>query len=368
MDKSRTFLIILATCLFSLFACTPANDETSSDVNSVILNKFIESKIQEPYEFFGLGSYYNTLRHYVIKGQESVELQEDSGPVTLNVGDQILSIGRYKGFIQTINAPSSVVQLSERQLVTDDNYNVEAPYSVLKIEQLRDLDGAVKESIDDSLLSPLMRIINQFLTFLHDLLGGKQWGITIIVFALCIRILFLPLTFYAQKLQQNINTIKQQLDPKLTKIKQTYSGQKAHEEIMQTYKNFEVSPFYELKAMIPLFIQIPFLIAIFNLLGTSPEIQGHSFLWIKDLAYPDAILSFSTHIPFMGNTLNVLPFLMTAVSVMPLLWATQGDSAIKIVLMSLCFFILFYPFPSAMVLYWTCINIFTSLEKKVLKF
>ena len=117
------------------------------------------------------------------------------------------------------------------------------------------------------------------------------------------------------------------------------------------------------------------LIAVFNALGEMPALRGESFLWIDDLAYPDVLGELGFSVPLLGNKLSLLPVLMTAVTVWSTLVLTRtGVSKVqldaektRLLLMSVGFFIMFYPFPAAMVLYWTCTNLLQLPLQRVLK-
>ena len=104
-----------------------------------------------------------------------------------------------------------------------------------------------------------------------------------------------------------------------------------------------------------------------------PQLSTQNFLWISDLAKPDMIADLPFYVPFLGNTINVLPFLMAIFIIMSgaiSLEVNQSRSEQrikknKILLMSFIFFIIFYSFPSSMVLYWTASNFFTLAQQKI---
>ena len=109
--------------------------------------------------------------------------------------------------------------------------------------------------------------------------------------------------------------VQASLAPELEDIKFNFSGEEAHNRFMAAHKARGVSPFYNLRPLIYTLVPIPFLIAIFNILGELDLILGHSFLWIQDLAYPDGIFHFKTYIPLIGNSINLLPILMILLTI-----------------------------------------------------
>jgi YidC/Oxa1 family membrane protein insertase len=142
---------------------------------------------------------------------------------------------------------------------------------------------------------------------------------------------------------------------------------------MQAHKDLGVTPFYTLKPMLSFLIQIPVLIAIFNALGEMPQLAGQTFLWINDLSLVDGIYPLNFGIPFMGDSINLMPFIMTAITLLSSFLLKDNQASIqenkkqkiKLYLMSLGFLILFYPFPAVMVMYWAMANLLQLLQQKI---
>jgi len=117
------------------------------------------------------------------------------------------------------------------------------------------------------------------------------------------------------------------------------------------------------------------LIAVFNALGEMPQFTGQALLWIDNLAYPDVIGHMGFSVPMFGNTISLLPFIMTAVT----LFSTSNfknshapeaetkSQKRNLYLMAVTFFVLFYPFPAVMVLYWTLNNLFQAIQQQVIR-
>jgi len=193
--------------------------------------------------------------------------------------------------------------------------------------------------------------------------------------SLLFRIFILPANVLLTRTQRNVSHIQARLAPELETIKANFSGEEAHNKFMAAHKAQGVTPFYNLKPLLLTLAPIPFLIAIFNVLGEFDKIVGHSFMWISDLAYPDAVFDFGVHIPLLGNSINLLPILMTLLTVFAaLLHQNKIVSAkelrkqkLNLYFMALGFLLLFYPFPSAMVLYWTFANIWQLIQQRFIR-
>ena len=85
----------------------------------------------------------------------------------------------------------------------------------------------------------------------------------------------------------------------------------------------QLAPF---KGMLGLFIQIPVLIALFNVLGEAPELSGVPFLWFDDLSLSDRLFPLGIDLPFFGAYFNLLPFLMAGVTVLSTYYAARTSS------------------------------------------
>ena len=127
--------------------------------------------------------------------------------------------------------------------------------------------------------------------------------------------------------------------------------------------------------LLGLLIQVPIWIAVFNALGEMPQLAGRSFLWIEDLAYPDVIAVLPFSVPLFGTTVQLLPFVMAGVACLAAR-AVRNDRWSKIegirqrrnlYWMAIAFLLLFYPFPAAMVLYWTLNNLLQVIMQPALR-
>jgi YidC/Oxa1 family membrane protein insertase len=225
-----------------------------------------------------------------------------------------------------------------------------------------------------SIFSGLSNVIEHILRFIHQSFD-LNWGLSIIFFSCVVKLFLFPLGLITHKLQQQVNFIQRQLAPELAQVKLLSDAEDAHEQLMRAYKAAGVTPFYTLKPLLSTFIQIPILIAIFNVLGELPQLEGQSFLWINNLAAPDSLGHFPFSIPYLGNTFSVLPVLMTAIT----LYSTRflkknaiSHAELKrqkrnVYWMSALFFLLFYPFPAAMLLFWTMNNILQVVQQRLMQ-
>lgn len=189
----------------------------------------------------------------------------------------------------------------------------------------------------------------------------SSWGVSIILLTVALRLMLYPLNAWSIR-----STLKmQEISPKVSAIQERNKKdpKKAQMEIMALYKERGVNP---LSGCFPLLIQLPFLIGMFDLLKSSFELRGVSFIpgWINNLTAPDVLFSWNYPIFFFGNQFHLLPLLLGAV-----MWVQQRFSAsapkdVRLMtdqqrqqkvmgnVMTLVFAVMFYHFPSGLNLYW----------------
>lgn len=192
-----------------------------------------------------------------------------------------------------------------------------------------------------------------------------SWGVSIIVLAVLVRLVMHPVAKNAMAAQKRFAEIQQRIQPELQEIKQNYKGGEQSELILQLYEKHQVSPLAGLKPLLIVLIQLPIFIALYHLLGQAFDLRSASFLWMDSLAEPDQLFSFGYDLPFFGTYFNLLPVLMAFTTMLSIKLspapAVSPKEALRqnimLLLMTLGFFLLFYSFPSGMVLYWTMANL-----------
>ncbi|MDT8450895.1 MAG: membrane protein insertase YidC [Wenzhouxiangellaceae bacterium] len=201
------------------------------------------------------------------------------------------------------------------------------------------------------------------LGWLHALV--PNWGLAICLLAVLVRALLWPVGRWALASQQRFSEMQNTIQPRIREIKVRYKGGEQSERILALYEKHDISPLAGLKPLLIVLIQIPIFVAMFHVLGQAWELRQASFLWIDSLAEPDRLFRFGFDVPFFGAWFNLLPVLMAATTLATIkLSPAPASSAaerrrqnIFLVLMAAGFFLLFYPFPAGMVLYWSMANI-----------
>lgn len=226
-------------------------------------------------------------------------------------------------------------------------------------------DPALGGLLFAGLWAPL-RALSLGLSFLlHGLIAVvREPGLAVIALALSVKTLLWPLAAFAHRMQHGVDTTRARLEPRLDTIKAAYRGEERTRRTVALYREEGVHPLYALKGLVGVLIQLPVFIAVFDALAEDFAMHRTRFLVIADLARPDALLPLPVSLPILGAHLNALPVLMTAISLVGALrFAAPAlpEPLVRrqrrsLVAMAVLFFLLFYPFPAGMVLYWASTN------------
>ena len=341
------------------------------------IGAFVQENIRENHVFYGLASYYNNVNHYIVSNEELVYFEEGAS-ITLKQHQWLAAVGRFNVLLIKVNGLT--VHLLDTGMVINNPSLLYRPDAVVKSVTKPELPEVASDLNDiryAHLWAPfasLAKLIEMSLVSIQRNISSS-WGVTLVIFTVLLKIILLPFGMLTVRFQRSVSQVQAKLAPQLADIKKNYNGEEAHDRLMAAHKRMGVTPFYSLKPMLGTFFQIPVLIATFNALGEMPQFAGQSFLWIKDLAYPDAIASLRFSIPIFGDTINLLPFVMTAVTLFSTAifknphapGAEVQFQKRNLYLMSAAFFVLFYPFPAVMVLFWALANILHTFQQQIIK-
>jgi len=207
-----------------------------------------------------------------------------------------------------------------------------------------------------------------FLAGIHLLI--PSWGLALMAMSLGVNILMTPLSRIAERFQDQVNDTEARLAPELQRIRKHFKGEEQAAKILALYKTERVHPLYSLKSLAGVAVVIPVFIGAFDMLAENIHLLNTGFLWISDLSRPDDLFNLPFTLPFFGNELNALPFLMTGLSVVasalhnpPALTLELRKKQVRnMLLLAVAFFMLFYTFPAGMVLYWTTNNLISVIK------
>ncbi|MFT5212297.1 MAG: YidC/Oxa1 family membrane protein insertase, partial [Flavobacterium sp.] len=339
------------------------------------LQMLIWQKVAESHRFSGLAQYYNNIDYYLLDKGELIPLEEQA-TIVLEKGQWFVAIGRFKALVVQsdgleLHKSGSLFMIDNPVTLSESNFKVASKNELNKLSEELDI---IRYHHLWFGFAQIAKGVEKILQFMHDVIW-QNWGGVLFLFAILVKLTLLPVSMLTEKYQKQVGLIKAKLEPKLAEIKASFDGEEAHNLLMAAHKDQGVSPFYTLKPLIGPLIQIPILIGIFNALGEMQQFSGIPFLWVQDLAYPDSVGTLPFHIPFLGEHIGLLPTLMTLVTVISTIMFTNSHDSVgelrkqkrNLYLMALVFFLLFYPFPAVMVLYWTYSNVLHLLQQKVRK-
>ena len=190
--------------------------------------------------------------------------------------------------------------------------------------------------------APLFWVLKLF----HGWAGN--WGLAIILLTVLIKLIFFPLSAASYRSMAKMKLVT----PRLMKLREQYGDDKVkmNQAMMELYKTEKINP---LGGCLPIVVQIPVFIALYWVLFESVELRHAPFyLWIKDLSAPD---------PWY-----VLPTLMMASMILQTKMNPTPPDPVQakvMMIMPLVFGVMFYFFPSGLVLYWFVNNILSILQQ-----
>ncbi|MCK5082637.1 MAG: membrane protein insertase YidC, partial [Candidatus Omnitrophica bacterium] len=217
-----------------------------------------------------------------------------------------------------------------------------------------------------ALFDGIAKIIASLMRTLHKII--PSWGICIILISIIIYFSMYPLTMRGMLSMKRM----QSLQPMIVKLKEKYKDnpQRMNKEMMGLYKEHKVNP---LGGCLPMLLQMPVFIGLYQVLWRSVSFKGAQFLWIKDLSQPDRLFIFPFSLPIIGNELNLLPLIMVVVmffqqklSAKNMVAADPSQAAqqkMMATIMPIFLGFIFYKFASGLTLYFTMFYFFSTFTQ-----
>lgn len=187
----------------------------------------------------------------------------------------------------------------------------------------------------------------------------QNWGWAIIILTIFIKLIFFPLSAASYKSMARMKEVQ----PRLVQMKEQYKNdpQKLNQAMMAMYKQEKINP---LGGCLPVLIQIPVFISLYWVLLLSVEMRGAPWLgWIHDLSKPDTLLS---DLVGLSIPIGILPIIMAvSMFIQTKLNPTPPDpiQAKVMLYMPLAFSLMFFFFPSGLVLYYIVNNVLSIAQQ-----
>lgn len=163
---------------------------------------------------------------------------------------------------------------------------------------------------------PLFRIINRWFTiYVFDWLTGMNinMGIVLILITLLLKFITYPLVKKSYMSSAKMRVLKPKIDEATKQYDKPEDQMQKQQAMMAMYSKYGVSP---LSGCLPMLIQLPIWIAMFNFVPNAIQLRGESFLWISDLSTYDPIIEWNTNIWLIGDHLSLTCILFCAANVL----------------------------------------------------
>jgi len=189
-------------------------------------------------------------------------------------------------------------------------------------------------------------------------------GYAIVFVSIAVQLLVLPMYKRADELQDEERQRQKEMSPYVKHIKKTFHGDERVMMLSAYYRLENYHMYYQLKAILPLLLQIPFFMAAYNFLSGCPALANASFYFLKDMGRPDEMVKVG------GFAINVMPIAMTLINIVSGAIYTRGlelKDKLQLYITAAVFLVLLYDSPSGLVFYWTLNNVFSLLKNIFMK-
>ena len=163
---------------------------------------------------------------------------------------------------------------------------------------------------------PLFRIINRWFTiYVFDWLTQLDinMGVVLILITMLLKFITFPLVKKSYMSSAKMRVLKPKLDELTKKYDKPEDQMMKQQAMMAEYSKYGVSP---LSGCLPMLIQMPIWIAMFNFVPNAIQLRGESFLWINDLSTYDPIIEWNKNIWLIGDHLSLTCILFCVANVL----------------------------------------------------
>ncbi|QDT89123.1 YidC/Oxa1 family insertase periplasmic-domain containing protein [Gimesia algae] len=243
-----------------------------------------------------------------------------------------------------------------------------AMYTGPKRESLLGPPLNATEIMDLGIFGPVAKLMLWLLTTLHGF--GLSYGVAIIGLTILVRGSLYPLSrkqaIGAQKMKE--------LQPQIAELKKKYADdkEKLGRAQMELFSKNNYNP---LAGCLPIFMQLPIFFGLYTALNNAVQLRGTPFLWVDNLAAPDALFQMPFNIPFLGNQFNLLPIVTVGLFVMQqklfMPPPTDKDQELQHKIMNYMMIgmgFMFYHVPAGLCVYFIASSLWGICERKLLDY
>lgn len=217
-------------------------------------------------------------------------------------------------------------------------------------------------------MRPIYLFLTDLLNWIFRFVGN--YGIAIIILTIMVRLAAFPLTQHSIKIQAKTMAEQSKVKPYIDAINEKYKDdpQEKNRQVWKVYQEHGISPFGALRGCVPMLLQMPVFIGLYRVCSDTIDLQGASFLWMKDLSVADHLFPLGVALPIVGSYFNLLPILMgvtqmiaTKVSMARIktMDATQKQ---MMYMMPVMMAVMLYTMPSGLMIYWNASNVWQIFQ------
>ena len=213
---------------------------------------------------------------------------------------------------------------------------------------------------------PIVRWINRFFVmYLFDLLSstGLNMGIVLILLTIIVKICVYPFTKKSYISSAKMRALKPYIDAVNAKYPKQEDALKKQQETMAIYQKYGASP---MGGCLPMLIQMPIFIALFNFVPNAIELRQESFLWAHDLSAFDSLISWNANIWPIGNHISIFCLLFSVTQIINTYYTSKMQPSVggpemeqqqkmmrwMMYIMPIVFFFVFNEYSSGLNLYY----------------
>lgn len=212
----------------------------------------------------------------------------------------------------------------------------------------------------------IAKIIEDLIKLVYKVI--PNWGVAILLVSMFIYLAMYPMTMKSMMSMRKM----QSLQPRIVELREKHekNPQKLNQEIMKLYAENKVNP---LGGCLPLLLQMPVFICLYQMIWRSVLFKGADFLWIKDLSQPDRLFILPQKFPIIGNEINLLPIIsvilmfiqqkMTAKNMASSDPNQRAQQKMMAIMMPVVLLLVFYRIASGLTLYLTVFYVLSSFTQ-----
>ncbi|MBR0273128.1 MAG: membrane protein insertase YidC [Bacteroidaceae bacterium] len=207
----------------------------------------------------------------------------------------------YEATMQTAFDPTGAQPTQLQMYIGPNDFHTLKAHNALSLNADKDLE------LEDLVYLgwPIVRWINRwFIIYLFDWLKGfgLHMGLVLLLLTIIVKALVYPATKKSYLASARMRVLKPKIDQLNAKYPKQEDAMKKQQEMMQLYSQYGVSP---MGGCLPMLIQAPIWIALFNFVPNAIELRGQSFLWADDLSAYDDVIRWNKDLWLIGDHLSI---------------------------------------------------------------